>query len=140
MTFARSALICALALSGGCARANVVPRASELAHTTVGQRDIARVEPPQVATAPSAVAPQTERSRAQLEQRELAQMAQNDREQNAYQAAQLRRTIALYRQFLERAADDPAYAPAVQRSREQIRDATAILEMLEQSASSQSGP
>jgi len=35
------------------------------------------------------------------------------------------RSIALYRQFIERAGDDPSYAEEVNRSRQQIEDLTA---------------
>jgi len=35
------------------------------------------------------------------------------------------RSIALYRQFIERAGDDPAYADQVKKSRQQIEDLTA---------------
>jgi hypothetical protein len=36
-----------------------------------------------------------------------------------------RRAIELYRKFIERAGNDPAYAAAVKRSREQIEDLTS---------------
>ncbi len=35
------------------------------------------------------------------------------------------RTIALYREFIARAGDDPAYADEVRRSRQQIEDLVA---------------
>ena len=38
------------------------------------------------------------------------------------------RAIAQYREFLERAGDDPQYQPAVKRSREQIEDLEAAVE------------
>jgi hypothetical protein len=43
------------------------------------------------------------------------------------QVAALERAIALYRQFLDRAGDDPRYAEAVRRSRERIEDARHTL-------------
>jgi hypothetical protein len=38
------------------------------------------------------------------------------------QIAELERAVVLYREFIERAGDDPIYAEAVKRSRERIRD------------------
>ena len=38
------------------------------------------------------------------------------------QIAALERAVVLYREFIERAGDDPIYAEAVKRSRERIRD------------------
>jgi hypothetical protein len=49
--------------------------------------------------------------------------ATNDRAAVEYQIAMLRKEIALYRQFIERAGEDPHYREPVQKSRERIEDA-----------------
>lgn len=53
------------------------------------------------------------------------QRAAEEREQRfsaERQIAALERAVVLYREFIERAGDDPVYAEAVKRSRERIRD------------------
>lgn len=46
------------------------------------------------------------------------------------QVAELRKSIALYRQFIERAAGDPRYVEAVRRSELRIDDAEKTIEFL----------
>lgn len=46
------------------------------------------------------------------------------------QVTELRRAILLYRQFIERAGDNPEMAAAVKKSRERIEDAERTIEFL----------
>jgi len=61
---------------------------------------------------------------------QLATQGRDDRFSTDRQAAALERAILLYRQFLDRAGDDPRYADAVKRSRERIQDAEEGLTFL----------
>lgn len=55
---------------------------------------------------------------------------QDDRFANDRQVAELRKAIALYQQFIDRAQGDPRYAEAVRRTRQRIDDAEKTIEFL----------
>ena len=63
---------------------------------------------------------------------QLATQGRDERFSTDRQIAALEHAILLYRQFLERAGDDPQYAEAAKRSRERIEDARATLTFLRQ--------
>jgi hypothetical protein len=60
----------------------------------------------------------------------LAAGVRDDRFATDRQVAALRKAIALYQQFIERAAGDPRYAEAVRRSQGRIDDAEKTIEFL----------
>jgi hypothetical protein len=61
---------------------------------------------------------------------QLAVGARDDRFATDRQVAELRKAVALYQQFIERAAGDPRYAEAVRRSEGRIDDAEKTIEFL----------
>jgi hypothetical protein len=61
---------------------------------------------------------------------QLAVPGRDERFSTDRQVAALERAIALYRQFLERAGDDPRFSEAVKRSRDRIADAQQTIEFL----------
>jgi len=63
---------------------------------------------------------------------QLATQGRDERFSTDRQIAALEQAIVLYRQFLERAGDDPHYAEAAKRSRERIEDAKETLIFLRQ--------
>lgn len=65
----------------------------------------------------------------QLYTEQLGASGRDDRYTD-HQIARLREAIVLYEQFIERAGDDPAFAAAVERSRERIEDAKLTIEFL----------
>ena len=85
------------------------------------------------ATAPTAEKPSSPTAAPPVSTAALADPEARAREQRAAeegeerfsvdrQIAALERAVVLYREFIERAGDDPIYAEAVKRSRERIRD------------------
>jgi hypothetical protein len=58
---------------------------------------------------------------------DLAVPATDERFTVARQVTALERAIELYREFIERAGDDPRYAEAVRRSKGRIEDATLTI-------------
>jgi hypothetical protein len=61
---------------------------------------------------------------------QLAVQGRDERFSTDRQVAELRRAIALYQQFIERAGTDPAFSEAVKRSRDRIEDAEATIAFL----------
>jgi hypothetical protein len=66
----------------------------------------------------------------QIYRDQLAVQGRDERFATDRQVAELRRAIALYRQFLERAEGDPQFSDAVKRSRERIEDAERTITFL----------
>jgi hypothetical protein len=62
----------------------------------------------------------------------LALPGRDDRFSVERQVSELERAIELYRQFIERAGDDPRFGDAVQRSRARIADAEQTIVFLRQ--------
>lgn len=105
----------------GCAGAPLPePRAPDVTPKAAG-----RVAKPHAAPA--------ERDMAEadgIDRDQPAVSGQDERFSSDRQIAALKRAIALYQQFLERAGDDPHFAEAVERSRDRIVDAQQTIEFL----------
>ena len=69
-----------------------------------------------------------------IERDALAVPGRDDRFSVDRQVSELERAIALYRQFLERAGEDPRFVDAVKRSRDRISDAEQTIAFLRQQA------
>jgi hypothetical protein len=57
-------------------------------------------------------------------------MRRDERFSAGHQVAVLRRAITLYQQFIDRAGGDPAFAEAVKRSRDRMKDAEETIAFL----------
>jgi hypothetical protein len=93
---------------------------------------------PQAARAPEAGERSISTKRVRSEQPARAQAVTLSATNEAgvdHQIQMLRKSIALYEQFIERAAGQPEMKEAVQRSRERIRDAEETIRFLLQGAS-----
>ena len=110
-------------------RTPVATRASD-AHATAAA---ARAPSSRATGAPLSTASMGDTEAIAREQRATEQ--RDERFSVQRQVAALERSVLLYREFIERAGDDPRYAEAVKRSRERIRDATDTLLFLREDAS-----
>jgi len=102
-----------------------------------------RAAPPEAQhSATSGAQPPTENGVAEADaivRDSLAVPARDERFSVDRQVSELERAIGLYRQFLERAGDDPRFADAVKRSRERVADAEQTIVFLRQQSDEQNG-
>jgi hypothetical protein len=114
----RAAVVVCLAC--GCSAGNAATSAKSAVHPHVAAR------PTRALTARSAERVRSERPA----QSEAPRMSASSEAGVDHQVRMLRQSIALYEQFIERAAGQPDMKEAVQRSRERIEDAEQTIRFL----------
>jgi hypothetical protein len=127
MRFGNVLVVSALHLACAAAPPPRAARASAPSAASVSNRRAQAAPPPSGAAAENGVAEADAVARDAL-----AVPGRDERFSADRQIAELERAIGLYRQFLERAGDDPRFAGAVARSRDHIADAQQTIAFLRQ--------